>query len=465
MANKGRSIIQLIRDDTKKVDEQLEKLIEYKDENIITNAISNAANRPFEYRLRDNMSNGGDSYISNFYQSLLPLPTNGLGGILLWESHLDNNPDNVIPPTNIQNVGYAGNAYAGTNSRRGSYNQNESGNITNGFRNVWDFGTDKCNNVDINAITLTNKLCGDLGFAYNADIASNTTMFGLVDRYSNERVLIESNYTYPIYFEDKFTCISIRYIGSRNLELWKTTMQDCSNIDVNTPNMRHTVTAKLADIALPGGVGNQFPSIIKDGNILHIVKPTSTTNRTIFHTRINLTDYTVTNLNLSLTSATQNLGWYTKACCFYNDNYYISHDDDSIGVYSVSGAFLRYVPFPARIASSNSDYRYFSKYKNALYLTATLGSDNNVGIMISTVDGVSYSIHHGRLVSTSAMYHVDNDYIKYPLMMMGYGSIDNRYGCNIIGTYNYLGSINNLSNTIRKTSDYNMKIIYELTNE
>ena len=62
------------------------------------------------------------------------------------------------------------------------------------------------------------------------------------------------------------------------------------------------------------------------------------------------------------------------------------------------------------------------------------------------------------------MYPIDNDYINYPLIMMGYGG-SSVCGCNIIATHNYLGSINNLSNTIRKTSDYNMKIIYELTNE
>ena len=91
---------------------------EYKDENLITNAISNAANRPFEYRLRDNSSYGGDNYISQFYQSLPYLPTNGLGGILLWDNHLDPNVNNVMPPIGITNVGYAGNPYAGSDINR-----------------------------------------------------------------------------------------------------------------------------------------------------------------------------------------------------------------------------------------------------------------------------------------------------------------------------------------------------------
>lgn len=461
MATKGRSIIQLIRDDTKKVDEQLEQLKEYKDENLITNAISNAANRPFEYRLRDNLSYGGDNYISEFYQSLPYLPTNGLGGILLWDNHLDPNVNNVMPPIGITNVGYAGNSYAGTDVNRGTYNQNESMNITNGYRNVWDFGTDKCNNVDINSISLTSRLCGDLGFnVNNTDIANNRTIIGNDDKYRSQRIITLGSGVYPIYFENKFTVISIKYIASRTLELWRSVIQDCSNIEVTTPSMRYTKHTKLADITLStdtSGVSNRFPSIIKNNNILHIVGVVSTTNKTIYHTQINLTDYNVTNTLLTLSSSPQNLGSNSYAHCFYNNNYYITMGDNKVGLFSPSGLFIKYI---FRTPSQTSG-RYFSTYKNTLCLTSTL-EYTDVGINM-TVDGSTFVTHYSNMPKYSvSMYPIDNDYINYPLIMMGYGTGG---GCNIIGTHNYLGSINNLSNTIRKTSDYNMKIIYELTNE
>lgn len=468
MATKGRSIIQLIRDDTKKVDEQLEQLKEYKDENLITNAISNAANRPFEYRLRDNMLTGGGSYISEFYQSLPYLPTNGLGGILLWDSHLEANVDNVIPPIGITNVGYAGNSYAGSDINRGSYNINESVAITNGYRNVWDFGTDKCNDVDINSISLTSRLCGDLGFnVNNTDIAANRTIIGNDDGYRQQRCITLNDDMYPIYFENKFTVVSIKYIASRTLELWRSVIQDCSNMEITTPSMRHTEHTKLADILLSTdtpGVTNGFPSIIKNNNILHIVGVISTTNKTIYHTQINLTDYNVTNTLLTLSSSPQNLGTNTMAHCFYNNNYYITMSDGKVGLFSPSGIFIKYI-FRTRIITSG---QYFSTYKNMLCLTSinngSQASIYNDACINMTVDGSTFTTHYSSMPrSSSGMYPIDNDYISYPLIMMGYGSA--AYGCNIIGTHNYLGSINNLSNTIRKTSDYNMKIIYEVTNE
>lgn len=459
MATKGRSIIQLIRDDTKKVDEQLEQLKEYKDENLITNAISNAANRPFEYRLRDVT----DNYISQFYQSLPYLPTNGLGGILLWDSHLEANVDNVIPPIGITNVGYAGNSYAGANKNRGTYNLNESTSITNGYRNVWDFATDKCNDVDINSISLTSKLCGDLGFdVNNTDTVNNTTIIGINDTYRSQRCIILNNNMYPIYFENKFTVVSIKYIDTRTLELWRSVIQDCSNIEITTPSMRHTEHTKLADILLSYGVFNEFPSIIKNNNILHIVGVHNSTDKIIYHTQINLTDYNVTNNLLTLSSSPQRLTSQSyTAHCFYNNNYYITMEDGNVGLFSPSGVFIKYI-----FRTTSRSGQYFSTYKNTLCLTSLYSNSygRTDACINMTVDGSTFTPQYSYKVSSSGMYPIDNDYINYPLIMMGYGG-SGAGGCNIICTHNYLGSINNLSNTIRKTSDYNMKIIYEVTNE
>jgi hypothetical protein len=217
------------------------------------------------------------------------------------------------------------------------------------------------------------------------------------------------------------------------------------------------------------GVSNGFPSIIKNNNILHIVGVENTTNKTIYHTQINLTDYNVTNTLLTLSSSPQDLGDNTLAHCFYNNNYYITMGDNKVGLFSPSGVFIKYIFRTPSVTSG----RYFSTYKNTLCLTSTYnGSSTRTDPCINpcinmTVDGSTFVVHYSSIPSSSSgMYPIDNDYIDYPLIMMGYGSYDDSgCGCNIIATHNYLGSINNLSNTIRKTSDYNMKIIYELTNE
>jgi hypothetical protein len=273
---------------------------------------------------------------------------------------------------------------------------------------------------------------------------------------------------YPIYFENKFTVVSIKYIATRTLELWRSVIQDCSNIEITTPSMRHTEHTKLADILLSAdtsGVVNEFPSIIKNNNILHIVGVKNSTDKIIYHTQINLTDYNVTNNLLTLSSSPQNLGNNSAAHCFYNNNYYITMKDGKVGLFSPSGIFIKYI---FRTPSTTSG-RYFSTYKNTLWLTSMYnGSSSNTyndACINMTIDGSTFTAHYSSMPpSCSGMYPIDNDYINYPLIMMGYGD-SGAGGCNIICTHNYLGSINNLSNTIRKTSDYNMKIIYEVTNE
>ena len=74
--------------------------------------------------------------------------------IMLFDENIEENPEIIFKPVNVNIVGHAGSAYSGTNVMRGSYNTNESGEIENGYRHVWDFGTDKANGT-IKCLSLT----------------------------------------------------------------------------------------------------------------------------------------------------------------------------------------------------------------------------------------------------------------------------------------------------------------------
>lgn len=84
----------------------------------------------------------------------LPLSTVGLSGIYLMAESLDEKATQVSDFKNI--VGYAGfNIDVSGSKYIGSLNKTESKKLANGYQYVWDFGTDRANGV-ISAVSLTN---------------------------------------------------------------------------------------------------------------------------------------------------------------------------------------------------------------------------------------------------------------------------------------------------------------------
>jgi hypothetical protein len=150
----GKSTIQMINPFTQKVEEQFEN------KNLITNAISNAFKTSVLYKNKFHT----DTTINNYIKELTPLTTKGLGGILLWDNTLTEDIDLVDAPMTVNNIGRAGGGYSGSNIYRGTLNSLESGAITNGWRNVWDFDTSKCNGQTIKALTLTHRNTGNNGW-------------------------------------------------------------------------------------------------------------------------------------------------------------------------------------------------------------------------------------------------------------------------------------------------------------
>jgi hypothetical protein len=68
------------------------------------------------------------------------------GGLVLFDSPLDEDVENIFPPSGVETTGCgATKAYTGLNTMAGSYNVAESGVIENGYKHVWDFGTSQGN--------------------------------------------------------------------------------------------------------------------------------------------------------------------------------------------------------------------------------------------------------------------------------------------------------------------------------
>ncbi|MBQ9328947.1 MAG: hypothetical protein IJ225_10525 [Solobacterium sp.] len=102
---------------------------------------------------------------------LLPLAYNALGGLMMFDGELEEDPDNIhYPNKNVHLVGYGGRYTDSSNIQRGSFNSSESGETDTGYVMVWDFNTSQANGT-IRSIALTHRLTGtDPFYLYTRDL-------------------------------------------------------------------------------------------------------------------------------------------------------------------------------------------------------------------------------------------------------------------------------------------------------
>ena len=118
----------------------------HEDDNLITHAIDKIINITMAMNLAPN-------------DRVLPIATQLLGGVMLFDDELTEDAANIHFPIEAHLVGYANTAVNTSDKYRGSYNAQESGKIENGFVNVWDFGTHQANGT-IKAVARTSVHAG-----------------------------------------------------------------------------------------------------------------------------------------------------------------------------------------------------------------------------------------------------------------------------------------------------------------
>lgn len=131
--------------------------------------------------------------VSKLQTRQFPVYDKCMGGIILFSNTLTDNADNVMLPMAEEDdvVGYASNDVNTTeNKKRGSRNITESEKVSNGYKMVWDFGTSQANGV-ISAVALTDAyacarsgifsdICNECG-GTNKNFPSNLTPRKVVD--------------------------------------------------------------------------------------------------------------------------------------------------------------------------------------------------------------------------------------------------------------------------------------------
>lgn len=472
MALKGHTKIQLF-------DAKTGELVqETNDDNMVTNAISRLINPPLDFLV-------GDVSLNAVLSKTLPIQTVGMGGVMVFSNKIEEDPNHVFASNSDVSIGHAGSAYSGTNTKRGTYNANESKALSNGYRNVWDFGTDRANG-DISCVCLTSKIGGDTGIDGNNDsnygrqyissysiggwAGSNFLPAGIIEKgkfcgaYINGNT-INLNY-YQGFDSDK---IPLAKSSSVSSTLYKSVSITCENYNVSGTNTNFYTD----DEGILKVWGRNYTSL---GSGIYQID--------ISYASVNILNGTkVDDKKITVDFSTFPAGRYAFGTTgYYADTYFypcsamknyivayakLANPADSsypweLVLLDYNGNFVKYFNFTHwSNVYSNSALNQYDSYNNRLRITTGtaprwLTEDGEVvrGVQTNWADN-SYSEFRG-------VYCYKN---IYPFYIYGYsysGSTpEKRF--NLYIDYTYLATINNLATTVTKTNGQTMKITYDLT--
>lgn len=150
------------------------------DENMLTNAL--------DYILNGNLC-GHHNFPTDHPEMCFPIVRQLLGGIMLFPETISENAENIYPPT--MPTAYGGSSTdAGEDTRMGTYNITESGEMPGGYKHVWDFATSQ-GNGNISCVCLTHRIAGNglfnaLANMYYCEGFSSTSYPASEDERNNE---------------------------------------------------------------------------------------------------------------------------------------------------------------------------------------------------------------------------------------------------------------------------------------
>ena len=153
----------------------------HEDENLITSALDKIINIEMSMNHAPNTA-------------ILPVATNALGGIMLFDGELTEDVNNIHFPVEAHLVGYANQSTNTSDKYRGSYNASESGKTEDGYVSVWDFGTSQANGT-IRSVARTSKRAGACPMCYSIGPNDETTSNGAPTT---------DGYWYPIRYDGEY---------------------------------------------------------------------------------------------------------------------------------------------------------------------------------------------------------------------------------------------------------------------
>lgn len=447
---KGRSTIALF-EGSRKVHEQ-------SNDNMVTDWIAKLFNLPQSIWMYN--TNSFHTYLN----SLMPIATRLMGGVLLWDDVLPEDANTVYPPAGIGCVGYAGAGYSGTNPYRGTYNANESGVIEGGYRHVFDFATDKSNGT-IQALSLTSAPGGNKGWRdYGTDTSADSLFLCKFAGTSLRNISDGDNsfHGYPILSD--FGEVTVVY-SVYNGVLSRYDLPSAQKILLNdgrsgTAAVKKTVLATVENRSYMYWHDNKF----------HQVWTSSTTQ--IRHKSWDRSGTLVDDRTISITGAVAVASNTSSSYAFFiGGNYYIKTSTGWAKL-SETGTII------ATVDASDSGGSYpiqvnglvYDPQSGTAFLGVSLGSEQST---VSTnphlyvLRGDRFCRYYRPGGSGSNYFSSTCTCLQYPWLQCGANAQSSNDFYNYpFDIYPYsmgLATINNLATPVVKTAAQSMKITYEIT--
>ncbi len=479
---KGRSTISLYDAKTGK------KLSEQTNTNMVTDALDVLSGCKDKLNLmgwcREGMAMSGTYgryYGLSPFNAMVPLATYALGGVLLWDNNITENPGIVARPKGVNEVGHAGSEYAGDDIYQGSYNANESGPIEGGYRHVWDFDTDKANGT-IKCLSLTSQHGGTVGHHFNGE---NTKGSLFSHCYFHEGDTIRN-----LSYNDCYISMGdgpegaklgrafyIKKNGDGSLRVYKRYQTSVFYFDIADPTKVPIATATQnipATVTLPLTLENKNNSLYVYQGQMHEIG--SLNNSTLRHKIYSMTGQLISSREITIPIALGNYNSFYSAAV-YRDGYYYYFTGNSISANrklcktDEKGTLLKEwenIPIGAGgviidehsgniVWNGQADSNTSSTAKEVYIIYP----DDHVAPSYVTSDFISCS--NGNMSNDKTWQFVKFDDMCTPFWYASDGGYSFRLIPAIMSTY--IATINNLEVPIVKTSAQTMKIVYEIYEE
>lgn len=422
------------------------------------NTFTNAISKLLEYYTAT-----GQNIYYDSSNPFLPLSTVGLSGIYLSSEVLDEQTTQVQPRTI---VGYAGfKADTSGSKYMGSLNSNESKKLDNGYKYVWDFGTDRANGT-ISTVGLTsgisNVVSNSNNFPYNIIKQSVSTGYYIrnlpwvgqcIDCTEFGKKFMFATLTTPTTV--KFTQIQITHgiVTLNDTPIYKIIKEETVTIpDLNITLSYYYYNSTCCYISFD--VANKFYYLITPTKYIRFNANTLNYDAS-FGVKSMPSNLSDNESSVGYAGVINGYMYRYKNYDLYrwkvdspeNNSKYLELSSSSRpNLNSVGNYFIAYNslldPEEKKIYTINDDYNSISRNYGAIYPVA---SSDNTNIFLG-----AYNDQVGNNNLDSFRGYISAQTNKYvPQCSTWY--------------YPYFATINNLSSSVVKTADKTMKITYTIT--
>lgn len=411
------------------------------------NMVTNALNRIFT--LPPALTYGSE--VRYFFNGFLPMYKHLLKGIILFGENIPELADNIKIGEKYNILATAGDEYAGEDAMRGSFNANQSCEIENGYRFVWDFAPEKAVGT-IKCISLTHRLMGNRGnlrlagdpsyFLINPNDASNSSHNSSTTLYRSEGTtfLQKGKNTFYAYTVSGKTITILKYRISD-----ASALKICDDLQPVLESETQ-ITMNLSTTSV-NSIFYYDPVFSK----LYVGESSSVTVNNVPYYKLR---YVM--INPFTCEKEYETDWITTEAPFltttyktaiFGGKYYSCGPGNIISVCSLSGALEKKID-PGIYAFYN-----FCVFEGKIAVECKLSANGRKCLYV--LEEPKNLMHQ----PDSAYRIIDSNEINYPYCYADYSN-----SVYVMFRTDYLATINNLSSPLEKTDRHALQIRYEITN-